>query len=246
MMRRKLEPLFATEADLCAAFNAWAQQQGWTPYPETAGFDILLVHGDGTQIGVQAKLRFNIDVIRQILEGTESVWGSHAGPDYRAVLTPESGCQSITDALGVQAFSAERFSYGATKQGFSPAIEVKSSYGGWHYWNPEKRCELPAYVPDVVAGASGPTQLTKWKVGALHVAAVLELRGFVTREDFRDAGIDHRRWAQDWLLPGDGKGRWIAGPKTPDFAAQHTTVYPQIRDKVAKTARSVAETPEAN
>src|SRR6185312_7545021 len=70
----KRAPLFDTEAAMCAAFSEWAQGQGWTPYAETAGFDILLVHGDGTQIGVQAKLRFNTAVLAQILSGTDWGW----------------------------------------------------------------------------------------------------------------------------------------------------------------------------
>ena len=54
---------FAKESDLCAAFLA-SLPEGWTAYPETAGFDILLGREvDGFQIGIQAKLRLNAKVI---------------------------------------------------------------------------------------------------------------------------------------------------------------------------------------
>lgn len=46
----KRDPKFKTEADLCTAFCAAARDEGWVPYAETEGWDILLVHpGDGTQ-----------------------------------------------------------------------------------------------------------------------------------------------------------------------------------------------------
>ena len=50
----KAEPKFETEAELCAAFiEDMKTQRGWIVYPETAGFDILLVREDtGHQLGV--------------------------------------------------------------------------------------------------------------------------------------------------------------------------------------------------
>jgi hypothetical protein len=221
---------------MCAAFGEWARQQGWVPYAETAGFDVLLVHGDGTQIGVQAKQKFNMEVLRQILDGTNPYWGSGTGPDFRAVLTPESPPMHITLALGLMAFHVER--YGRVTQApiveFNPNIEGGwPSASGWHYWSPTKRCELPAYIPDVAAGSPAPTQLTKWKVAALRIAATLELRGFVTRDDFWLQGIDHRRWTQDWLAKGAEPGQWIRGQRMPDFAAQHPVVYPQVVAELA-------------
>ncbi|MBA4913889.1 hypothetical protein H2N59_12065 [Pseudomonas aeruginosa] len=51
-------PLVQSEAELCAAFiDEFNRVPGWTCYPETAGFDILVVHEDGRQIGVEAKLQ---------------------------------------------------------------------------------------------------------------------------------------------------------------------------------------------
>ena len=35
---------FESEAAMCAAFIEDAERQGWTAYPETGGFDIVLVH----------------------------------------------------------------------------------------------------------------------------------------------------------------------------------------------------------
>jgi hypothetical protein len=90
---------FDTEAELCAAFIKWAEKQGWKSYAETAGWDILLVAADGTQIGVQAKLRFNMKVLQQAVD--YGLWGRGIGPDFRAVLVPDSGGKDICAALGM-------------------------------------------------------------------------------------------------------------------------------------------------
>jgi hypothetical protein len=111
---------------------------------------------------------------------------------------------------------------------FSPGLNMNHSTG-WHYWSPHKRSPLPDYVPDVPAGASGPVQLTKWKIGALRIVAVLELRGHVTREDFRAHQIDPRRWTgpAGWLQSTDIPGRYVRGPDL-DFDKQHPTIYAQV------------------
>lgn len=234
-MRR--DPAFKTEAELCAAFIEWARQQGWIAYAETAGWDVLLVAGDGTQIGVQAKLRFNVHVLSQAVEGK---WGwETTGPDFRAVLAPE-GNADIASALALTLLTPYR-GY-PNRWEFRPPLPGLDRSGtmDWHYANPEKRHELPAYVPDVVAGSSAPIQLTKWKVSALKVCALLELHGFVTRGDFRLCGIDYRRWINDndWLIPGAVPGQFVRGPKL-RFAEQHPEVYKQILAEVRKTMPAV-------
>lgn len=221
----KSEPEFATEADLCARFMKWARKEGWTPYPETEGWDILLVGADGTQIGVQAKLRLNIKVLAQAVPDQWSEQWHNDGPDFRAILVPAGeGCESLCGALGITTF---RPRYRGAED-FLPALKnARPGWGEcWHWWAPKKRHELPAYVPDVTAGASGPVQLTVWKVAALKVCALLELRGHVTRDDFKRLKIDHRRWSpSNWLVVEDGV--YKRGPAL-DFDRQHPDVYAQV------------------
>lgn len=246
---------FATEADLCAAFIAWVRATAgtyshgikcptWTPYAETAGWDILLVGGDGTQIGVQAKKRFNLKVLDQTLPGSWDAWRGE-GPDYRAVLVPDGDASAdhLCSALGLTLFRPSRYCYGGSRCiEFGPGLNMEHGNGGWHYWNPERRHPLPEFVPDVVAGASWPVQLTKWKIAALRIAARIELRGFVTRQDFCEAGIDIRRWIGPggWLKPGLQSGQFIAGPGLA-FAAQHPDVYPQVLESERKKMTPSAE-----
>ena len=78
-------PAFPKETDLCAAFIA-AVPKDWLCYAETGGWDILLVRrNDGCQIGVEAKLRLNAEVLCQ---AAEAWYQPDQGPDYRAVLIP--------------------------------------------------------------------------------------------------------------------------------------------------------------
>lgn len=231
------QPKFATEADLCAAFIAWAKDCGgkfkygrrcpvWTAYAETAGWDILLVAEDGTQIGVQAKMTFNLKVLDQTVPGMYEAW-HHRGPDYRAILVPEQGIgmEALCGALGVIPFYAYGSPWRDEVQQFTPDLSATD----WHWWSPEQREKLPDYVPDVIAGASGPVQLTEWKVKALRMVALLELRGTVNRADFRTHSIDPRRWTGPggWLIPTDTPGVYARGPGL-DFDKQHPQVYQQV------------------
>ena len=227
----KREPDFKSEAELCAAFIAWANAiPGWTCYAETEGWDILVVHADGTQIGVQAKLKFNMAVLSQCVEDGQG-WNT-VGPDYRAALVPASqGSCQLCDALGITLIHPRKGWIGDFA--FEPTLAGGRTRQRWHYRNPEKRHPLPRFVPDVPAGVPSPSPLTKWKIAALQIMAVLELRGYVTRHDFRLAGIDHRRWMESWLEPVEGKaGAWRMLSTAPDFRTNHPVVYPQVLAEV--------------
>jgi hypothetical protein len=225
---------FKTEADLCAAFLGCVGA-AWVPYAETAGWDILLVRrSDGVQIGIEAKLRLNAEVVAQALEGLRDAW-SGEGPDYRAVLVPEAGvvagAAALADHIGISLMWVRWWEGAKRPFSFYPALpEVGHRYDSsyWHEWSPLQRHQLPAYVPDVAAGASGPVQLTDWKVRALKLAVLLEHRGHITRADFKAIDIDPRRWTDGrtgWLRP-TATG-YVAGAM-PDFKGQHPRVYAEL------------------
>lgn len=234
---------FATEAALCAAFLGAIDRKAWTPYAETAGWDILLArNADGFQIGVQAKLRFNAEVLSQALEERGAYAATRPAPDCRAVLVPSGearGLHRIAGYIGITILQVN----GPPPRGvmwpaFSPYLPDEArSYTGddWYEWAPAQRHRLPEYVPDVEAGASAPLQLTQWKIAAIKIAVTLESRGYVTRADFKAAGIDHRRWIAretQWLRRG-ALG-WERGPNLPDFRAQHPRVFAEIAGKRAE------------
>jgi len=235
---------FKTEADLCAAFVT-ALPVGWTAYAETQGYDILLVRvDDGLQVGIEAKLRLNAEVVVQ----ASKEWGYHpfsAGPDFRAVLVPAGHAQrymsDICGMLGITVITmthpddATEHRYGWKPPAFRPDLPNKNTR---HYWSgrehdwydrcPAERCALPEYVPDVGAGHSAPVSLTNWKIQAIKLLIILHRRGFVTRADFKHVKIDPSRWTRDWLERGPERGQFVSGRYTPDLKAQHPTNWAQI------------------
>ncbi|WP_319798310.1 hypothetical protein [Nitrobacter sp.] len=245
----KREKLFEKETDLCAAFLS-ALPKGWTAYAETGGWDILLVRdADGFQIGVEAKLRLNAEVISQALEEYGTIGACSEGPDCRAVLVPlaESGSfDRIATYIGITVIRvslAHGASFFAGKERPRkwdidprlPTIDDRWTADRWFEWCPTKRHRLPKYVPDVAAGSSAPVQLTEWKIRAIKIVILAEVQGYVTRADFKHIGIDHRRWisAEGWLRPSEERGRYVTHGATPTgFREQHPRVYEEIKAEI--------------
>lgn len=228
---------FAKEVDLCAAFIE-CLPKGWTAYPETGGFDIVLRRDrDGFQIGVEAKLKLNTKVILQAVEPLGHYLVAAEGPDCRAVLVPHGETMGLAELLPhvgltaiVMRFDRGKISEHSSTSAFYPHLpDGKSEWGDsdWYERAPAKRITLPEWVPDVMAGDSAPVALTHWKIGAIKIVITLEKRGFVTRQDFAHFKISMSRWTQQhWLVRGEGG--WVAGKYLPDFRAQHPKNFVQI------------------
>lgn len=238
------EKLFATEADLVAKFCELIDPDNrrnpsnlpkWTPYHETAGWDLLLVGEAGAQIGIEAKLSLNPKVLDQALPGR---WADVAGPDFRAVLVPGDGLQNHMDTiarhLGITVIRVSSRSGWNGKQtyDFSPHLpDLKSPYDrqDWPDWLPARRCNLPDYVPDVTGGHSAPVALTDWKIRAIKLLIILERRGYVTRRDMKALSISPSRWTDAWHgFLAAGEGGYVRNGRTPDLKAQHPTNWAQI------------------
>lgn len=231
-----IAPPFASEAAMCAAFIA-ALPAEWTAYPETATWDILLVRrSDGCQIGIQAKLRLNAEVLCQAVRYDLSYSGE--GPDYRAVLVPYGGhaeLAALAPYCAVTVITMRAVRYYPYQPSLPSLPESGFDDADWHAALPTRRHPVPEYVPDVRAGSSAPLQLTPWKIGAIRIAVLLAESGPVSRATFKHIGIDIRRWiAQGWLRPGvDG---FVAGPKMPDFRVMHPKNWEDIRSDFARWA----------
>lgn len=233
---------YACEADLCADFIGCIGK-GWTAYPETAGWDVLLVRDDGVQIGIEAKLRLNTKVLLQACD-THSKWDG-IGPDFTGALIPDRAASSemraLAKLLGVTVIELRAsLEYRRLHDRIYPRLPRRGDDGpwGWEPKCPTQRCPLPGYVPDVVAGASAPVQLTPWKIAALRLAILLERRGFVTRADFKRVGIDPSRWIRGpyaWLQP-EPDGRGFVARAMPPFREQHPRVWGEIAADFAKWA----------
>lgn len=242
-----------TEAAMVADFGVWVAKEGignrnrddepWTVYAETAGWDLLLVRNDGFQIGVEAKLKLNATVLCQVLAHDRY---ADRGPDCHAVLVPESktvnGLSSIARHLGVvviQASAPAPNPWGKTEMPprFGPHLPRRSDHiydwrEEWPERCPDRRCMVPEYVPDVCGGKPAPVTLTPWKIAAIKAQVIIETRGYITRSDFKALKINSSRWTQFWLK-SNGEGGWIPDGM-PDFRAQHPLNYEQIKVDQAK------------
>lgn len=234
-----MKTIYTKETELCKKFID-SVKEDWTCYPETGGFDILLVRKeDGFQIGVEAKLVLNAKAIVQVAERVGHYYTDSPGPDCRAILVPErSGItlEGVCELLGITVIRMYEphagLGYRASSP-FRPSLPDGHDWndGHWYEFCPSERMSLPDYVPDVKAGASSPMSLTPWKVKAIKIEITLQKRGFVTRKDFKYFRISMSLWTtpagNGWLVK-NGDGGWVAGRSRPDFKKQHPVNYKQI------------------
>ncbi len=239
--RKRKEPprpeLGAKESILCDAFAAAARGDGWTVYPEVGAWDLVLVQ-DGIQVGVQAKLRGNVTVLRQAMRGR-----SHrTGPRFRAVLVPKAtrDFRELAAILGLGVYQEinirdvrRRVGYYVDKR---RPIETPS-----RPWEHSEALWLPPVATDRPAGVPCPSGLTRWRVAAIKLCLVLEARGYVTRDDFRKWGIDKTRWVVYGWIKANGKigrlTRYIAGTELPietwrDVAAELLETDEELHEAV--------------
>jgi hypothetical protein len=215
---------FKTEAELCGLFRDRALASGWRVHSEANGFDIYCVTPTGAHIGIEAKLRLNFKVISQALP-----WKfAECGPDYHAVLFPtDPGVDDVLECLGLFLYSGEQLQKAYRHDRLQAPPETRC-------WWPLRHPPEPEFETDSVAGSPCPTLLTPWKTKALELMARLEVRGYVTRTDFMDCGIDHRLWTNcrnGWLVKRGEDGQYIRGDKL-KFDVDHPTAYAAILKRV--------------
>lgn len=238
------EKEFKTEADMCDVFIKLVPDT-WIIYPETGGFDILLVRKeDGFQIGIEAKLHLNAKVISQAAEEIATWYACSPGPDCRAVLVPDStgrALENVCKLLGIQVIRLYRREIYYPERNHVYEIlpdlpkqswDMNADDGrGWFEYFPKERVKVPDYIPDTGAGNPCPITLTNWKIKAIKLSITLEKRGYLERDDFKFFNISISRWTQGgitaWLQPS-GRGKWVKGSRFPDLRIQHPINYEQI------------------
>ncbi|WP_257605310.1 hypothetical protein [Pseudomonas sp. UMAB-40] len=168
---RKERETIKKESELCDVFiREFNSIAGWTCYPEAAGFDVLVVHSDGRQIGVEAKLALNAKVADQILPNCGDEFYGRAGPDHRLVIVSKitdanAGIAKMLRRLVVKVLqprqSWERTGYEWTFDLKHQLLCYESGvtfFGNERLfdWSPEERCRVPALVTDLPAGVPPP------------------------------------------------------------------------------------------
>lgn len=243
----KPQPI-SKESDLCEIFiREFNKIDGWTCYPEAAGFDVLVVHRDGRQIGVEAKLSLNAKVADQILPDFSDDYYGRPGPDHRLVIVSKitdasAGIAKMLRRLGVKALSPRQnwdrngYAYTFDLQHSLLADESGNTYFGRERlfdWSPAERCYVPAIVTDLPAGVPAPVRLTPWKEAAVKLVALMRSQGFITVKQIAAHGMGSTSWTQPagskpaWLAKGSSRGQWVETEYMPAFDKQHPDLYAQ-------------------
>jgi len=205
------------EDELCEWFIDLAKSHGWICYPETSGWDILLVR-NSIQIGVQSKVRANIKLLEQVLPSTQRRHGTNMistpekfrgyikGPDFRAILVPEekigtktfSQLDHVCHIIGIWMFAkgkprkwGDPFHYGTA------LLKDPEEIHEYDWYPPEKEW-IPEIVPNLPAGVPNPVSFTPWKQQALRLIARAQVRGYVTSKDAKDLEINFTTFKQNW------------------------------------------------
>lgn len=214
---KKVEP-FASEAALCEVLRLVVHGLGWTFYPEQGGWDALLVLPDETQVGIQAKLRANVDVLAQSIVPLRSV-----GPDIHAVLVPTcsiafSDVAKELDVLVLNGSHLREFGENHLIGAITRAPRRTHLPG---------RCWLPPYVPTNPAGVPAPRSVGPWRIAAAKLCAELRQGLQPTNAYIRELGMSPATWMR-WLdpVPGTKPRRYklSAGVTLPDVAFPEVSV----------------------
>jgi len=254
----KLAPI-TKESELCEVFmQEFNKVEGWTCYPEAGGFDVLVVHQDGRQIGVQAKLSLNAKVAEQILPNCGDELYGLPGPDHRLVIVGKitdasAGIVKMLLRLGVKTL-CPRETWNSS-MGYVYTFDLKDSLlideSGFTLsgrtrlfdWSPAERCHVPAIVTNLPAGVPAPVRLTPWKESAIKVIALMRSQGFITVQQIAQHGIVSTTWTQPagsksaWLAQGRVRGQWVETEHMPALDKQHPDFYALAVDALAAEVR---------
>lgn len=196
---------YVSEAALCEVLAALARAEGLVVYPETSGWDLLLVRPeDGEQVGVQAKLRPNVDVLEQALVGARA-----KGPEVHAVLVPSCSAAFRRVALELNLCVLEGYlldpEHGMDRgaRGWWRLREVLEKAPRHHHL--PGRCWVPPFVPNLPAGVPGPRSVTPWKVHAAQMCARVRAGEALSNREVRSLGMDPTSFD---LVPGEKPARY--------------------------------------
>lgn len=206
---------FKTEGELCDHFSMVANSNGWQAFPEVDGWDLVLFDGV-TQVGVEAKLRANIQLLAQAMRRTRG----RRGPDYRAALVPNASRDLVDVCFCLRIVL---FTFSTRLIALNPSFNLK----------PKQKLILPSVPLQDGGGRPSPRTLSMWREKSLRLCLRLRRDGFVTGKDFEGLKLHRQNWIQSWLIR-DGKvdqyARYVhrLGTTLPDCG------YERERDLIAE------------
>ena len=198
----KFKNPYKSENDLCNVLIEYAKDDGWKTYPETSRWDILLVK-NGIQIGVQAKLKDNIEVLAQAIYEEDGF-----SPDIRAVLVPHASkyFKKVADGLRVFVIEGARLDWNfnitrsAEGNWVKEIITDLNRYNKKYLRESKNKCWVPEVEINTPAGIKSPKLITPWKIKAVKLCLKLNEVGFLTSKDFAEEKISITLWKKKWLI----------------------------------------------
>lgn len=235
-----------SEADLCNEFTRYAESFGWEVHPEVGWWDLLLVATPnvktlgvcvGDQVGVQAKLHANVNVLWQATRDDSRT----NGPHYRAALVPSK------KRFALQAFRhvAHDIRCLVFERNKPTSYSQRDPFEVWR--NCLRRFDLryrmkfdhPLWVPPYKVpegGKASPQRVTPWKIRAVLFCLQYKDKMFTTR-DLALAGIGWSYFEQFTEYSAKRAGRFKLyrfkkGVVTPDL--KNPWLAEQIQEHLKK------------
>lgn len=217
---------------MCNTFIAYAKKDGWKVFPETSGWDLLLVKD--IQIGIQAKLKDNIEVLAQTIPSPYD----KIGPNIRAILVPHASKEfrAVANALNIFVIEGSICSTDVLRRKYWRK-EIKTDinkYNKKYITHPAKLCWVPDIEIDVPAGVKSPKSITEWKIKAIKLCFELNKKGYLTSKDFQKYKLSITIWKIKWLIDSGKKdGKLIKYVKNPN-ATLPDELYPEITAAISR------------
>lgn len=213
----------SSEQAFCERLRAWAENLGFTVYPEIAGWDLVLCAeheilidppddyypfgrsaraqtvAAGAQVGIHAKLKANADVLAQAIGPQAEHDPAYPALPFVAVPKHGESFAVLARRLGVGIIQAWEDTF---------VITVTA--------RPADRSRPLALPPiasrAIQAGVPSPRSLGDWRIKALRFLEWARQQDSVTLDDVRRFGMHPERWRGAWLRPvgfkyADGKGK---------------------------------------
>jgi len=240
----------APEQALCYEFIEQAIAAGWKVIPEypNSRFDMLLVAEEGcstsgvasgTQIGVQAKMKLNVEVCGQLLQSTRHT--HYPGPDYVVALVPgksrtdsERTLEEMIKKLGYGFFYIYDHFDGHDAQWNKKRNNLDHMLGFGERTKFKKQLKLPEVHFWVEPGIASPSSVSTWKINAVKFCIALDRAGGMTYKDFAKARMTLKTWRDaGWVVEKNEKsGRAQIYILNPDSNERPDRRHPDLRKQL--------------
>lgn len=205
---------FRLESDLCDYFMGLARDSNWQVYPEQNDWDMIIVRNK-IQVGIQAKLIANNDVLLQALPKLPY---KKIGPHYRAVLisgyrgrTVKARNENRKDFYALANYlklvvidtTLDNLivcgpTYNFHKTGYNMGYQLNLRY---YHCRPSEIEWYPPFIPILPAGVPSPVKVSKWKLAVLDLREIELEKGYICLADCKHMLVKYKaRWNSGSLL----------------------------------------------